>query len=156
MTASEEAIARLPFLKRLSPELPVWKLRQGFFEGLIRSAEPAKIQTLDALGVPGTRTFLVYSEDPADEEAPGQWRRVAAKTWAVPADIELSALVHYLYLGGWVLYSADAPVDEAAISAAALDSPAALSAAVNRLGVRFIVQSFYDDTYWDIALNNQE
>jgi hypothetical protein len=77
------------------------------------------------------------------------------KTWAAPTDIDLSRLVRWLGLGGWVLYSAADPVAPTPIPGVAAGGRAEeLYAAARRPGLRFIVTSYYDDTYWDIALNS--
>ena len=152
VAAIEDLIGRLPFVERVQAELPVWQLRYRGFGVRDRALEAEKIQTLEVLGVASLSAFLAYSEDPVVDEVPGQWERVAGDTWRVPADADLAAMVSWLHLGGWMLYSADTLVESAKLFSIGFAPEAKLIAQmVEQLSLHFLIVSFHDDVSWTIA-----
>jgi len=153
VAAIEDLISRLPFVERIEAELPVWQLRYRGFGVRGRALEAEKIQTLEVLGVTSVSAFLAYSEDPVVDEVPGQWERVAEDTWRIPADADLTDMVSWLHLGGWVMYSAGAPVDSAELFSIGF-APAAklISQTVEQLSLHFLIVSFHDDVSWTLAV----
>lgn len=147
----------LPFLQRLTPELPVWQLRANALGMRHRKTEEAKIEVLERLRAFSMPVFLVYSEDPIADEVPGQWERVTVETLRVPPDADLGAMVRWLYLGGWMLYAADEPIETTELLSMGFAPTAqAIVKAADRLRLAFIVVSFHDDVLWTIALGNAE
>ena len=109
-------------------------------------------QTLAALGIPGAPAFLVYSEDPIADAVNGSWERAGEETWRVPRDADVQALLAWLYLGGWFLYGADAPVDQKELEAIGFaPDEKTMQETITRLGLRFLIVSFHDDTFWTVG-----
>jgi len=141
--------------KRRDATQPVWDLASSFwpFGKAASAVETGKQQILEWLI---RRVPLVYLEIDADEEMTGVLgaRRAGPQyTWQLSRAVRAPDLAtRALFYGGWSLYGCRKPLQPDDLPASFRCSPADLVANLRRMELSVLIQAWWDDVDWRLAV----
>ncbi|MFC1848889.1 hypothetical protein ACFL27_01660 [candidate division CSSED10-310 bacterium] len=97
--------------------------------------------------------YLRYDENPHEWEIKGCWENISPSLWKIPTEIDLIQLrVDFLYCGGWQIFAGGSPPQTAEVNLFQ-DAPAQIIQVMAQYSTQMIIESFFDDLEWALALN---
>jgi len=140
---------------RLDPAHAVWTLKDPFWPvgEQARRVRSGKRDILEWLLRHAPQSFLVVDQHDLMQEIAGASDTGVKDTWQLDSTVQRADLdAKVLYLGLWSLYAAPEPIDHEALRGADLDDAGDMVSTLERLHMRFLIVSGYDDDMWHITV----
>ena len=142
-------------MPRLSAQEHVYDLRKHTWLPFVGGARlhERQIEILRRIRELPWTVYLGCDEDPHDWELTGHWTQEGPHTWVMPRDHGSAELLEgYLAAGGWSIYLASYPLAVTEMPNIFDMRAAEICAFTRAHSMPVLVQAFYDNAEWRVAL----
>ena len=143
--------------RRLSAEYPLWELSAPWWPLSRRARRLGGLQAeiLGAgLSIPGS-LYFVSDKNPQEFDVGGTWAHAHRRTWSIPDDCDLRALLgRALEAGDWTIYSRHEALDPEAIPDAFEVAPGQVANFSLAHAVPLLVTALQGNRRWKIWVEN--
>ena len=135
---------------------PLWELKPASWwrPKAVKQHGENQTKILEQILSTQREVYLIFSEDPVDNEIQGVWKEISEAHWRIPLGLEAEHLREsFLHYGNWCLYVAHEPVLTTFpdLFQGSVDE---IILFIKRHNIRSAIESFHDDIEWAIVLHD--